>query len=224
MPFESFIRKIYHFMINQNLIKKSEAGSVHESVILKGVNFNGNITIGEKSVVKFVELHGEITIGHHTTINGPNVQIFGKKNAIQIGSYCSIARDVVIQEYNHRTDFLSTYNVQKHIFKGKSIDDVVSKGGISIGSDVWIGTKSIILSGVSIGHGVIVAAGSVVTKDVPPYAIVGGNPAKIIRYRFDQPMIEKLLLIQWWNWPLEKIQQERSLFEKKLDSELLQSF
>jgi virginiamycin A acetyltransferase len=79
------------------------------------------------------------------------------------------------------------------------------KGDTIIGNDVWIGYKALIMAGVKVGDGAIIAAKSVVTKKVPPYTIVGGNPSKIIRKRFDDSVIEKLLQIKWWNWDKEKI-------------------
>ena len=85
------------------------------------------------------------------------------------------------------------------------------KGDIIIGNDVWIGAKSTIMSGVKIGHGAIVAAGAVVTKDVQPYSVVGGNPAKHIKFRFDERQIEKLLEINWWDWEESKIKEEGML-------------
>ena len=81
----------------------------------------------------------------------------------------------------------------------------ISKGPIIVGNDVWIGFRSIILSGVTIGDGAVIYAGSVVTKDIPPYAIVAGVPAKIIRYRFDAKTIERLARVAWWDWPDEVI-------------------
>ena len=80
-----------------------------------------------------------------------------------------------------------------------------NKGNITIGNDVWIGYEAVILSGVTIGDGAIIGTRAVVTKDVPPYAIVGGSPAKVLKKRFSDDIIEKLLKIKWWNWPVEKI-------------------
>jgi virginiamycin A acetyltransferase len=211
MNLSTLIKKLYNFLLNQNVVQ-IRGGSVGHNVLMKGVNIRGAVSMGDHCVIKFVEIIGKVNIGHHTTINGPNVQILSKLNPIQIGNFCSIAKDVTIQEYNHKVDRLSTYNFEKHIFAGKSIDDVVSKGAITIGSDVWIGTKSVILSGVTIGHGAIVAAGSIVTKDVPPYAIVGGNPARVIRYRFTPEVIEHLLKLKWWEWPIDKIAKNRIFF------------
>jgi serine acetyltransferase len=89
------------------------------------------------------------------------------------------------------------------------------KGDIIIGNDVWIGAKSTIMSGVKIGDGAVIGSGSVVAKDVPPYAIVVGNPAKVIKYRFDEQQIENLLEIAWWNWPEHKIKEEAMLLWSK---------
>ena len=92
---------------------------------------------------------------------------------------------------------------------------------ISIGNDVWIGMNSCILQGITIGDGVVIGAGSVVTKDVPPYAIVAGNPARILKYRFDSAMIEKLVSLKWWDLPIEVIRKNISSFKGDLDAKRL---
>ena len=125
-----------------------------------------------------------------------------------IGRYCSIAGQVTfLPGGNHRTDFVSTYPFRIRWGLDGAAEDgnPYSKGDIRVGHDVWIGEGANILSGVSIGHGAVVAAFSVVTKDVPPYAIVGGAPARVIRRRFTPEQIEALLRIAWWNWPQAKV-------------------
>ena len=94
--------------------------------------------------------------------------------------------------------------------------DITSKGSIVIGNDVWIGAQSILVSGIKIGDGAVIAANSVVTKDVPPYAIVGGSPAKVINYRFSEEIISELANLKWWDWDLAKIKKNRSFFENEV--------
>ena len=113
---------------------------------------------------------------------------------LKIGSYCSIANGVhFLLAGEHNTDSVSTYPFKVMLWGEDK--EATSKGDIIIGDDVWIAINAIICSGVKIGQGAVIGAGAVVTKDVPPYAIVGGNPAKIIRYRFDEELIKKLLSI-----------------------------
>ena len=115
----------------------------------------------------------------------------GNKSKVEIGSYCSISDDVTfIINNDHPTDLISTFPFRKKIFNYDS--ESISKGNITIGDDVWIGYGCTILSGVKIGQGAVLGSGSVVTKDVPPYAIVGGVPAKVLKYRFNEEQIEKL--------------------------------
>ena len=118
------------------------------------------------------------------------------KNKLIIGSYCSIAKDTAfILGVDHRTTSLSTYPFRKLMLNGGQ--EAISKGDIIVGDDVWIGYGAIILSGVHIGQGAVIAAGAVVSKDVPPYAIVGGIPAKVIKYRFSETVCKKLEKIDY---------------------------
>jgi acetyltransferase-like isoleucine patch superfamily enzyme len=132
-------------------------------------------------------------------------------STLTIGRFCSIAANVNIALGHHRMDIVSTYpfetlNSWMQDWPGSpDIPDHGTNGNVVIGSDVWIASGVFIASGVTIGHGAVVAAQSVVTKDVPPYAVVGGNTAKIIRYRFDEVTIARLLKLRWWDWPAEKI-------------------
>lgn len=128
-----------------------------------------------------------------------------------IGKFCALARGVrfVMNGANHRIAGFSSYPF--YIFgqgwetAAPQPGDLPYKGDTVIGHDVWLGYESVVMPGVKIGHGAIVAACSVVTKDVPPYAVVGGNPAKIIRHRFPDDVVARLLQIAWWDWPVEKI-------------------
>lgn len=127
-----------------------------------------------------------------------------------IGKFCMIASDVkfIMNGANHLTDSLSTYpfsifgNGWEKAMEGKTFPQ---KGNITIGNDVWIGYNATIMAGVTIGDGAIIATNATVVKDVEPYSIVGGNPAKEIKKRFSKKTIAKLLELKWWDWDIEKI-------------------
>jgi acetyltransferase-like isoleucine patch superfamily enzyme len=151
-----------------------------------------------------VEL-GKYSYGNPQTIWG------NEHTKVTVGKFTSIAGNVLIWLGNgrgHDKGFISTYPfgyIHGEIFgnaQNNSNDGLLS---VTIGNDVWIGQNVNIMSGVNIGDGAIIAANSHVVKDVPPYAIVGGNPANIIKYRFTENQIQKLLQIQWWDWPESKI-------------------
>ncbi|MGE5386583.1 MAG: CatB-related O-acetyltransferase [Betaproteobacteria bacterium] len=131
------------------------------------------------------------------------------KDRLVIGKFCAIASGVrfLMNGANHVISGLSTFPFP--ILQGgweKHMDaDWPFKGDMVLGNDVWLGYRSVIMPGIKIGDGAIVSAMSVVTRDVPPYTIVGGNPAQVIRERFDAKISEKLLQLQWWNWPIERI-------------------
>ena len=133
-----------------------------------------------------------------------------------IGKFCMIASGVtfIMNGANHLTDAISTYpfavfgNGWEEAMDGKTYP---TKGNLIIGNDVWIGYHATIMAGVTIGDGAIIAANATVTRNVAPYTIVGGNPAKEIRKRFSDEQIQFLLQLQWWNWKLDKITRNLSL-------------
>lgn len=178
-----------------------------ETVYLKNVISNPNIIVGDYTM-------------YHDTLHDPkefetnNVlyqyPINGDK--LKIGKFCSIAcgTKFLFNSANHALDSLSTYPFplffeEWNLEREKVTDAWDNRGDIVIGNDVWIGYEAVILSGVTIGDGAIIGTRAVVTKDVPPYTIVGGVPAKPIRKRFDEKVIEELLKIKWWDWTEEKI-------------------
>lgn len=141
------------------------------------------------------------------TYGSPTVRRYDESTGLTVGSYCSIAEGVTIYlGGNHRIDWITTYpfsvfkDCAKHISGHPS-----SKGDVIIGNDVWIGAGVTILSGVNIGNGAVVGACSVVVKDVPPYGIVAGNPAKLVRFRFSDVAIKTLEGLAWWDWPEAKL-------------------
>ena len=143
-------------------------------------------------------------IGEHT-YGCPEVFDFGEGKQLRIGRFCSIAAGVRIYlGGNHRTDWITTYPFGA--VPGWPATLAVeghpsSNGDVVIGNDVWLGAFSSIMSGIVVGDGAVIAAGAVVTKPVEPYAIVGGNPARLIRYRFDEDVRGFLMEAKWWDWP-----------------------
>ncbi len=125
---------------------------------------------------------------------------------VEIGRYCSIANDVIIGPSEHPITNFSTHPISYDVenYPGKETKTI-------IGNDVWLGTRCIIKKGVTIGDGAVVASGAIVTKNVPPYAVVAGVPTKIIKYRFEPETIDELLKLQWWNFPIDKLQNLRNL-------------
>ena len=157
------------------------------------------------------------TIGNMSYMMGTVLNVYLLNNShVLIGNYCQIARDTVFEiGQNHVFSGVSPYPFdqvlgEENIFAHRAS---VNKQQLVIGHDVWIGSGVRIIKAVKIGNGAIIGSGSVVTKDVPPYAIVGGNPAKIIRYRFAPEIIEALDKIKWWYWPLEKVKANRQYME-----------
>lgn len=165
----------------------------------------------------YLHLNRKTKIGEHT-YGIPRIINASDEGSLIIGKYCSIADNVTcILNSEHNTNWVSTYPFP--FFKSWNASKIKghpkSKGGIIVGNDVWIGFGSTILDGIAIGDGAVVGACSVVTKDVPPYAIVAGNPAKIIRMRFEEKTVSKLLKIKWWNWPKERIENNLKLICSK---------
>lgn len=148
------------------------------------------------------------------TYGSLNVYTFNRTNQLKIGHYCSIAPNVTfVVSADHSVDTISTYPFR--VYCADQDLEGVSKGDIIIGDDVWIGCNATILSGATIGQGAVIAAGAVITKDVPPYAIVGGTPARIIKYRFSEEVIKKLLEIDYAQLTDAKVRDNlEQLYEK----------
>ena len=168
--------------------------------------------IGDPSIDRIVKISGKnVSVGAYTYgIEDIGILTWDENIKITIGRYCSIASGLKLYcGGNHRSDWLSTYpfgHVYDNIIKIKPVNGTpISKGNITIGNDVWIGRDVTILSGVTIGDGAIIASNSHVVKNVPPYSIVGGNPAKFIKIRFNDQVVEKLLSIKWWNLDINEI-------------------
>lgn len=168
----------------------------------------------------------QYNIGVGTYSSQLQVHEYDSGRSLTIGNYCSIAAEVQIMlGGDHRFDFVSMYPFNQFLPEYKHINTSRSKGDVVIGSDVWIGRGAMIMPGVTIGHGAVIAARSLVTRDVAPYAIVGGSPAKQIKLRFSEEQIAALLAIAWWDWP-EAVVHERvpELLDGDIDAFIAKHF
>jgi virginiamycin A acetyltransferase len=195
-------------------------GNYERLCFLKNIIKNSNIVVGDYTYYDDFEnvYNFEKNVKYHFDFIG---------DKLIIGKFCMIASNVtfIMNGANHLTQSISSYPFAvfgedwKNAMEGKTYP---TKGDTVIGNDVWIGFNSTIMPGVTIGDGAIIASNATVTKNVAPYTIVGGNPAKEIKKRFSKKQIETLLKQQWWNWPIEKITENIqnltgenfSLFEK----------
>ena len=179
----------------------------YQTIYLNTIINNPNIIVGDYTIYNdFVNDPTQFeknNVLYHYPIN---------QDRLIIGKFCSIAcgAKFLFNSANHALRSLSNYTFPLFFEEwGLNQKNVASawdnKGDIIIGNDVWIGYEAVIMAGVHIGDGAVIAARAVVTKDVPPYTIVGGTPARKIRMRFEEETIAKLQQIQWWNWPVEKI-------------------
>lgn len=169
--------------------------TVETNFVLPGVKLGKGVLIR-----RGVKVYRNVYIGDHTFIN-EDTRI--DPNTASIGKFCSISHNVKIGLGPHPLAFFTTsplfYEKQRGLVNTNLYDEFAAKGYTRVGHDVFIAANAIIVAGVTIGHGAVVAAGSVVTRDVAPYAVVAGVPARVIRYRFDDTTIARLLASEWWN-------------------------
>ena len=173
---------------------------------LKNIIKNPNIIVGDYTYYDdFEDVHNfEKNVKYHFDFIG---------DQLIIGKFCMIASGAtfIMNGGNHLVNAVTSYPFAifghgwESAMEGK---DYPNKGNTVIGNDVWMGHQAMIMPGVTVGDGAIIGTRAVVTKDVPPYAIVGGNPATVIKYRFSETQIEQLLDLKWWDWSIEKITQQ----------------
>jgi acetyltransferase-like isoleucine patch superfamily enzyme len=169
---------------------------------LNDPKLGGDVLIGAETVIT-----GDVSIGACSTVGRQCVLNGGR---ITIGRYSQLAPRVAVYSVNHATTHLTTY-VNRRLLGGRMQRHMAQKHA-RIGSDVWIGFGALVLGDVTIGDGAVVGGGAVVVKDVPPYAIVGGNPARVIRHRFEPEDIDLLLRLRWWDLSAEEIAGIEGLF------------
>lgn len=159
-----------------------------------------------RGIARFKERYPKFSYGEFS-YGVPRVEDWRQGTTLSIGRYCSISAGVaILLGGNHRMDWMTTFPLPDRDRRLRHIDGCqATNGDVVIGNDVWLCSDAKILSGVTVGHGAVVAANALVTKDVPPYAIVGGQPAKVIGWRFPEAVREALLASEWWSWPHEEV-------------------
>lgn len=196
------IKKILFYFLNSSE-KKNDVIYSGFSRGTQNVSFGGKNKVPDRC-----NFSGTISIGYATTL-GYNNFIGGD---ITIGKYCQIGADVAMHSTNHPIHYMSTY-INQNLFNGE-LNTFKEIKNITIGNDVWIGHNVIIVGNVTIGNGAILAAGSVITKDVAPYSIVAGTPAKEIKIRFSKEIIKEIEELKWWDLSEDKLEEIKPLFMK----------
>ena len=177
----------------------------------------------ERQTRRFREKYPNYSIGKGS-YGVPIVHDWNEGSTLNIGAFCSISANVHIYlGGEHRMDWVTTSPLNVMFESKDHYEHARSKGDVIIGNDVWICGNAIILSGVTIGDGAVIGNGAVVSKDVEPYSIVAGNPAKHVRYRFDEDTIKELINIKWWNWPDSLIQKNIPLLLSSNISQFIKS-
>ncbi len=203
------------------LLERIQNRKKYRYFLKKWIRINSNNFVIPKNIIDL----SRVSIGSYS-YGSLELIAYNKKNQndiLKIGNFVSISTDVKFYlDEHHQSKTFTTFPLKSIFYGIQSPDDAVSKGSIIIDDEVWIGANSTIMSGVHIGRGAIVAMGSVVVSDVPPYSIVGGVPSKIIKMRFDLDLIDRLMTIKLIDIPKNVIKNNMEIFYKNIDLEVIQ--
>jgi len=161
-------------------------------------------------VSRGTQIGSDMIVGSGTRING-KIVVKGA-GAVEFGKYCAVGADVRVITSNHATDVVNLQHVLARKI-GSLEKREADRKGVSVGHNVWIGDAAIILPGVTVGNGAVLAAGTVIAKDVPAYAVVGGVPGKVLKIRLSAERIATLERSRWWDWTIDEMRQKREFFE-----------
>lgn len=188
--------------------KYGESFKCYRNAVVVDSEVGNGVTIGDDTTIARCKVGNNVAFNRRSYINDSSIGAFSYSgsnttiNFTSIGKFCSLARNVDIGGFNH--DYCKVTTMPMFRFKqlsGGTNPEVGEKELCRVGNDVWIAAGTQILHKVSVGDGSVIGGGAVVTRDVPPYAIVAGVPAKVIKFRFDEKTIEELMQIRWWDWP-----------------------
>lgn len=199
--------------VNYGIVNNSVNPKYPCSIIESKCNFE---IVNEGCKISEARCYGNIILGRFVTITGPGTVIKALKEKIYIGSFSSIGQNVCIVDFNHLFERVTSSFIHHLIFEKDFCNDLITKGPVVIEEDVWIGSNTVILPGITIGRGSIIGAGSVVTNDIPKYSIAYGNPAKVHTKRFDDEKTQYLEDLKWWEWSIDEIVKNKNLFSVNL--------
>jgi acetyltransferase-like isoleucine patch superfamily enzyme len=197
------------------VVKNAEADDIRyqNNRISSNVNLGGAVLNGGCVIKEGVFISGDVTIGKYSTLARECVLHGGK---IRIGNYCQFGPRVAIYGVNHPTHRITTY-INKNLFDGRLSPEKTGEP-VEVGNDVWVGYGAILLPGVKVGDGAIIGAGAVVSKDIGAYEVAVGNPARVIKERFDHELVDLLSQWQWWNLDPEDLKQHESIFFENIET------
>lgn len=203
------LRTLVSHLVRPRRFKAIRGGTVMIGRDVDGLQhavFEGDNAVGRGTFVggPFVHVGRATTIGINCYLHGP----------IKLGKYCQLGPAVAIYGRDHATSAITSY-VNRRLFDGR-LKASTKDAPVTVGHDVWIGHGAILLKGVAVGNGAVIGAGAVVTKDVPSYAIAVGNPARVIRMRFDKEIVELLEQLSWWDLPKNEIARLEEVFHLDL--------
>lgn len=208
--------------VMKNILRPIKLNIKNKSYFKNGVKIAENVTIIDSKFDAYVNLALNSAIVNSEIGKYSSIGRYSKIENVKMGKFCSIAWDITIGAPSHPFHHISSHAITYRHTYGFVNETRLERKTTEIGNDVWIGCNSVIVEGVKVGDGAIIGAGAVVTKDVPPYAIVVGVPAKVIKYRFTKEIVEKLLSMSWWSYDEEFLKENINYFVTEVNIKKLE--